>query len=119
MVQPGAYDEFVGGVAPDASASDKTLRFIEEYKSNPNYRFEAEEAERVLSGLGINAHDYGMPDAKSLLEHWLACISDLGTARSDGTNGPAAGEEDGPRAGPSGVVGGRRPLSGSVDGSDS
>jgi hypothetical protein len=87
-------DEFVGGVPPDATAYEKTARFIEEYKKDPNYRFETEEAERILAALGINAQDYGMPDAKSLLEHWNACIADLEKADSDGTNGPARCTEE-------------------------
>ena len=91
---PLDVDEFVGGVAPDASADDITAGFIEEYKKGPNFRFEAEDAERILAALGINARDHGIRDAKSLLEHWHACIADLGEAGSNGTNGLASGKED-------------------------
>ena len=91
---PGDVEEFVGGVAPDSGADEITARFIEKYKKNPEYHFEAEEAARILAVLGINARDYGMPDAQSLLEHWQACIADLDEAAPNGTNGPARGKED-------------------------
>jgi hypothetical protein len=91
---PADVDEFVGGVAPDASASNKTAKFVEEYKKDPNHRLEAEDAERILAALGMNACEYGMGDAKSLLEHWHACIAQLGNAGSDGTNGTACGNDD-------------------------
>jgi hypothetical protein len=45
-----------------------------------------EEAKKILADLGIDPHAYGMPNAKSLLDHWHHCIADLtgdGTQRLD------------------------------------
>ncbi len=70
-------DLFVGGVEPDASASNATERFIEEYKNRPEYHLEVEEAECILAALGINPREYGMPTAQSLLDHWRQCVADL------------------------------------------
>ena len=75
LPEPDDVDLFVGGVEPDARSSIETARIIEEYKKRPDYPLEAEEAERVLAALGINARDYGMQDAKSLLEHWHGCVA--------------------------------------------
>jgi hypothetical protein len=70
-------DFFVGGIEPDPGASTETARAIEEYKRRPEYRSEAEEAERILANLGIHPPDYGVQDAQSLLDHWRRCVSDL------------------------------------------
>jgi hypothetical protein len=80
--EPDDVDVFVGGIEPDASAPAATARFIEEYKKRPDYRVEAEEAERILAVLGINFRDYGMTSAQSLLEHWHRCVADLREADS-------------------------------------
>jgi hypothetical protein len=74
--EPDDVDFFVGGVEVDAATALETLKAIEEYKKRPDYRSEVEEAERILSALRINAHDYGMPDAKALLDHWRRCVAD-------------------------------------------
>jgi hypothetical protein len=68
---------FVGGVEPDERASIETARMIEEYKKRPDYRFETEEAARILAALDINPRDYGIEDAKSLLDYWHRCVGDL------------------------------------------
>ena len=57
-------DFFVGGIEADPEASAETVRFIEEYKKGPDYRLEAEDAERILSDLGINVRDYGLEHAQ-------------------------------------------------------
>ena len=92
--EPDDVDLFVGGVEPDARSSIETSRIIEKYKKRPDYPVEAEEAQRILAALGINARDYGMQDAKSLLEHWHGCVAELLKADLDGTNGPGVDKED-------------------------
>ena len=52
----------------------ETSRISDEYKKRPDYPLEAEEAERVLATLGTNVCDYGMLDAKSLLEDWHGSV---------------------------------------------
>jgi predicted signal transduction protein with EAL and GGDEF domain len=75
--EPENVEFFVGGVEPDATASLETARAIEAYKRRPDYHLEAEEAERILASLGIHPRDYGMQDAKSLLDNWHHCVADL------------------------------------------
>jgi hypothetical protein len=85
--EPDDVDLFVGGVEPDARAALETAKFIEEYKKRPDYPLEAEEAEQILATLGIKARDYGMPDAKSLLDHWRGCAKELMEVDLGGTDG--------------------------------
>jgi hypothetical protein len=85
--EPDDVDLFVGGVEPDARSAIETARFIEEYKKRPDYPLEAEEAEQILAALGLNARDYGMPDAGSLLKHSNGCVTELPQADLGGTNG--------------------------------
>src|SRR4051812_578963 len=75
--EPDDVDFVVGDVPPADRASIETERFIEAYKRRLEYRLEAEEAARILDALGIDAHDSGMPDAETLLDHWRRCIADL------------------------------------------
>jgi len=91
--EPDDVDLFVGGVPSDTASADETARIIEEYKKRPGYPFEAEEAERILAALGIRARDYGMADAKSLLDHWQRCIADLRKADSGGSSGAGIDNE--------------------------
>src|SRR5438132_1906500 len=91
--EPDDVDLFVGGVEPAARSAIETARFIEEYKKRPDYALEAEDAEQILAALGINARDYGMPDAKSLLKHWHACVTELPKADLGGTNGGGVDNE--------------------------
>jgi hypothetical protein len=92
--EPDDVDLFIGGVQPDAEASAVTARFIEEYKKRPDYHIEAEEAERILAGLGIKVQDYGMNDAQSLLVHWRRCVADLMKAEpGDGHVGGAVQQD--------------------------
>ena len=70
-------DIFVGGVEPEPDALSETSRFIAFYKQQPGYQAELEEAKKILADLGIDPHAYGMPNAKSLLDHWHHCIADL------------------------------------------
>src|SRR5689334_4846667 len=92
--EPDDVELFVGGVEPDGRSSIETARFIDEYKKRPGYPFEVEEAERILAALGIDAGDYGMPDARSLLEHWHGCVAELVKDDVDGTDGMDVGKED-------------------------
>jgi hypothetical protein len=92
--EPDDVDLFVGGVQADPQASSETSRIIEEYKLRADYPLELEEAERVLAALGISPRDYGMPDAKSLLEHWQGCVADLLKADHGATNGTSVANED-------------------------
>jgi len=78
----------------DASSSVETSRIIEEHKKRPDHPLEAEEAERILAALGINACDYGMLDAKSLLKHWHGCVEELLKADRGGTNETGVDKED-------------------------
>jgi hypothetical protein len=76
----------VGGVDPDPDSLVETSRFIAAYKQRPDYQAKVEEAKKILADLGIDPHAYGMPNAKSLLDHWHRCIADLsrnGTPPSD------------------------------------
>jgi hypothetical protein len=93
--EPDDVDFFVGGVEPDPGASTDTARAIEEFKRRPEYRSEAEEAERILAGLGIDARDYGVQDSQSLLDHWRRCVSDLLEDERGETNGRSIGRENG------------------------
>jgi hypothetical protein len=77
LSEPDDVEFVVGGIEPDARTLAETARFIEEYKKRPDYRAEAEDAERILAALGINVRDYGMKDAQSLLDHWRQCVADL------------------------------------------
>ncbi len=70
-------DILVGGVEPEPDALSKTSRFIALYKQQPAYQTELEEAKKILADLGIGPNMYGMPNAKSLLDHWHNCIADL------------------------------------------
>ena len=49
LSEPDDVDFFVEGTEPDSTASAEAVRFIEEYKKHPDYRVEAEEAERILA----------------------------------------------------------------------
>lgn len=91
--EPDDVDFFVGGAPAAAGSADETARIIKEYKNRPDYPPEAEEAERILAALGIKACDYGMPDAKSLLDHWHQCVADLRKADSGGNNGARVDNE--------------------------
>ncbi len=99
--EPDDVDLFVGGVACDAGSADDTARFIEEYKNRADYPFEVEEAERILAALGIEARNYGMQDAKALLDHWHRCVADLLKPAPGGSNGTGVDSED---------IGGGSPL---------
>ena len=92
--EPDDVDLFVGGVEPDARSFVETSKIIEEYKKRPDYPLEAEEAERVLAALCINACDYGMPDAESLLKHWRECVAELLKADLNGTMETGIDRED-------------------------
>ena len=92
--EPDDVDLFVGGVPSDTGSANETARTIEEYKNRPDYPFEAEEAERILAALGIKARDYGMQDAKALLDHWHRCVADLLKPDSGGSDGPGVESED-------------------------
>src|SRR6476469_921599 len=92
--EPDDVDLFVGGVESNPRSSIETARLIEEYKKRPDYRLEAEEAEQILAALGIDAGEYGIPDAKSLLEHWHKCVAELLKADVTGTNGKGVAAED-------------------------
>jgi hypothetical protein len=98
--EPDDVDLFVGGVEPDARSSVETSRIIEEYKKKPDYPLEAEEAERVLAALGINACDCGMQDAESLLKHWRECVGELLKADLNGSKGTGVDREDNVGVGP-------------------
>jgi len=92
--EPDDVDLFVVGVESNAGSADETARIIEEYKKRSGYPFEAEEAERILATLGINARDYGMQDAQSLLDHWHRCVAELLKADSVGSDGSGVGNEE-------------------------
>ncbi len=92
--EPDDVDLFLGGVASDAESAKDTARIIEEYKNRPDYSFEAEEAERILAALGIKARDYGMQDAKALLDHWHRCVAELLKPDSGGSDGTGVSNED-------------------------
>ena len=77
QIESDEVDIFVGGVEPEADALSETSRFIALYKQQPTYQAELEEARKILADLGIDPPSYGMPDAKSLLDHWHRCIADL------------------------------------------
>src|SRR5438093_23203 len=77
LPDPNDVEFFVGDVEPDPRLSIETARIIEEDKNRPDYPLEAEEAEQILAALRINARDYGMQDAKSLLDHWHGCVAEL------------------------------------------
>ena len=87
LPEPDDVDFFVGDVEADPTASAETARMIEEYKKRPDYPIEAEQAKRMLAALGIDARDYGMQDAQSLLDHWRRCVADLSEADLRQTNG--------------------------------
>lgn len=80
MEQPTDFEEVeicVGGVEDTPDALSRTTQFIAAYKQRPAYQFDTEEARKILADLGIDPHAYGMPDAKSLLDHWHRCIAEL------------------------------------------
>jgi hypothetical protein len=85
---------FVGGVESDARSAIETARFIEEYKKRLEYPLEAKEAQQLLAALGIDAGDYGMPDARSLLEHWHRCAAELLKGDVNGTDRSGAPQHD-------------------------
>lgn len=87
LPEPDHVDFLVGDVEADPQVSVKTMKAIEEFKRRPGYRVEAEEAERILTEVGIDFRRYGMQDAKSLLEHWHRCIADRPEAGRGDTNG--------------------------------
>jgi len=93
LPDPEDIDVFVGGVEPDPMARMETERIIEEYKKRPDHPLNVEEAKRILAALGIHAPDYGIPDAKSLLEHWQRCVAELHRRDSRETNGTAVDKE--------------------------
>jgi hypothetical protein len=93
LSEPDDVDFFVGGAEPDPRASTETARIIEEYKRRPGYRLEAEEAGRILAALGIDARDYGVQDARTLLDHWHRCVSDLLKDDLGETNGRSIDQE--------------------------
>jgi len=70
-------DLFVGGVDPDPDSLIETSRLIAANKQRPDYQNKLEEAKKILTDAGIDPLTYGMPDAKSLLDHWHRCIADL------------------------------------------
>jgi hypothetical protein len=94
LSEPDDVDFFVGGAEPDPRASTETARIIEEYKRRPDYRLEVDEAGRVLAALGIDARDYGMQDAQSLLDHWHRCVTDLLADDLAETNGRSIDQEN-------------------------
>lgn len=88
-------DVFVEGVESDPRVLSETSRFIAHHKQRPAYQAELEEARKILADAGIDPSDDGMPDAKSLLDHWHRCIADL-----DGTEPlPSDAEYAGRRSG--------------------
>jgi hypothetical protein len=93
LPDPEDIEVFVGGVEPDLAASVETERIIEEYKNRPDHALKLEEAKRILAALGITAQDYGISDAKSLLEHWHGCVAELLNRDSGGANGTGVDEE--------------------------
>jgi hypothetical protein len=79
-------DLFVGGIDPDPDSLVETSRFIAAFKQRPDYQAKVEEAKKILADLGTDPHAYGMPNARSLLDHWHRCIVDLtgnGATRPD------------------------------------
>ncbi|MGO9464102.1 MAG: hypothetical protein ACLQVF_08085 [Isosphaeraceae bacterium] len=92
--EPDDVDLFLGGVACDAESVKDRARIIEGYKNRPDYPFEAEEAERILAALGIEARDYGMQDAKALLDHWHRCVAELFKPDSGGSGTTGVRNED-------------------------
>lgn len=87
LPDPEDIDVFVGGVEPEPAAAIETERIIEEYKKRPDHPLKVEEAKRRLAALGIDAPDYGVPDARSLLEHWEKCVAELHQREPRETNG--------------------------------
>jgi hypothetical protein len=83
--EPDDVDLFVGDIEieQDANGSAATEEFIEEYKKRANYHVEVEEAQSILAALGINAREYGMPNAQSLLAHWNRCVAELHRSEPD------------------------------------
>jgi hypothetical protein len=80
MGEPTNSDEvdlFVGDVDPDPDSLLETSRFIAAYKQMPDYQAKVEEAKKILADLGIDSQSDGIPNAKSLLDHWHQCIADL------------------------------------------
>jgi hypothetical protein len=92
--EPDDVDLFVGGIEPEARSPIETARTIEEYKKRPDYPLEAEEAERILAALGIDACEYGIQDSKSLLEHWRGSVAELLQADFRRTNGTGVDKEN-------------------------
>jgi hypothetical protein len=80
-------DILVGGVEAEPDALSETSRFIAIYKQQPAYQAELEEAKKILADLGIDPNAHGMPNAKSLLDHWHHCIANL---TSNGAQRPDA-----------------------------
>ena len=93
LSEPDDIEVFVGGVEPDPAAFVEAERIIEEYKKRPDHAFKVEEADRILAALGITAQDHGMPDAKSLLEHWHGCVAELLNRDSGAANGTGVDKE--------------------------
>jgi hypothetical protein len=70
-------DLFVGDADPDPDSLLETSRFIAAYKQKPGYQAKVEEGKKILADLGIDSQSHGMPNAKSMLDHWHQCIADL------------------------------------------
>ena len=93
LPDPDDIEVFVGGVEPDPAAFVEAERIIEEYKKRPDHAFKVDEAERILAALGITAQGHGMPDARSLLEHWHGCVAELLNRDSGAANGTGVDTE--------------------------
>ena len=85
-------DLFVGGVDPDPDSLVETSRFIAAFKQQPDYQAKLEEAKKMLADLGIDPPANGMPNPKSLLDHWHRCIAGL---TGSGVQRPAAEHPNG------------------------
>ena len=75
--EPDDIELIVRGREHNSVSSSETARLIEEYKKRPDYDFEVAAAEEILASLGVDARDYSMSDAKSLLDHWKRCVAEL------------------------------------------
>lgn len=91
---PEDVDVFVRAAELDPAAALEIERIIEEYKKRPEYVLEAAEAERILGALGLHAPDYGIPDARSLLERWHNCRAELRNHDSRNTSGTVPDQAD-------------------------
>ena len=80
--EPLDVDFIVGGVERDPDDDLAVSKYIEEYKSRPEYPAELERARQALAEMGISTKDYGIPDPQALLDHWHRTVAELRAAEA-------------------------------------